>query len=292
MTRYNSVKETAIDIVNVLLQVLFALTIILPFVYIILVSLTNQTSISYFFQPTTKFTLAAYQSSISTKLSRAFIISVLRTVIGTGANMLFTSLLAYAISRKGMPGRRFITFLMVFTMLFGAGLIPSYLLTVNILQLRNSYWVYILPGLISAYNCVLLRNGFQQVPTAVIESVQVDGGSDWRILFQFVMPLSLPTMAAVALFYAVGHWNAWFDSVLYMADTSKYTMQVVLRAVSYNAAVAKEMGAAVSEMMEQQLTPEAVINATLVLTTIPIVCIYPFLQKYFIKGITLGAVKE
>jgi len=131
------------------------------------------------------------------------------------------------------------------------------------------------------------------VPNAVLESVRIDGGSDWRILFSIIMPLALPTMATVALFYAVGHWNAWFDSVLYMSDTTKYTMQVVLRAVSYSTELAQEMGAAVSDsMLNQQLTPEAVINATLVLTTIPIVCVYPFLQKYFIKGITLGAVKE
>lgn len=293
MVRNRGIGERLFDAANVLFQVLFALTIILPFVYILLVSLTNQTSISYFFARHTRFSLAAYQSALSTKLWRAFVVSVLRTVIGTGLNMLFTSMMAYVVSRKGLPGGRAITFLMVFTMLFSAGLIPNYLLIVNVLHLRNSYLVYVLPGLISAYNCVLLSNGFQQVPSAVVESVRIDGGSDWRILFGIMMPLALPTIATVALFYAVGHWNAWFDSVLYMSDSSKYTMQVVLRAVSYNTQLAQEMGAAVSDsMMEQQLTPEAVVNATLVLTTLPIVCVYPFLQRYFIKGITLGAIKE
>lgn len=292
MTNKRSFGEKLFDRFNISVQILFSLTIILPFVYIILVSLTNQTNLTYFFKPTTVFSLSAYKGALTNRLARAFVVSVLRTVVGTAANMVMTSLMAYVISRRGMPGQRSITFLMVLTMLFSAGLIPGYLLTTNILKLKNSYLVYILPGLISAYNCILLRNSFDQIPSALIESVRIDGGSDWRILITVMIPLSLPALATVSLFYAVGHWNAWFDSVLYMSDTSKYTMQVVLRAVSFNAKAAEEMGEAVSAEAAIHVTPEAVINATLVLTTIPIVCVYPFLQKYFIKGITLGAVKE
>ncbi len=270
---------------------LVILTIIIPFAYLIMVSLTNQTNIRAFFLPDTHITLTAYRAVMNPKIFTAFGISVVRTVVGTSANMVVSIMFAYVLSKRDLPGRRGLNFYMVFTMFFSGGLIPGYLLTIT-LGLKNSYLVYIIPGLMSAYNCILLRNAFFTVPTAIAESILIDGGNDWHVLIHGVVPLSKPAIATIALFYAVGHWNAWFDAVLYMSDSSKFTLQVVLRSIVYNNQIANEMGANLTDLQSTYIPVESIINATLIVTTLPIVLVYPFVQRYFVKGVILGAVKQ
>lgn len=270
----------------------FALIVLVPFLYLLMVSMTNQTNYKLFFHETTQWSLISYQTALTNKLYLAFGVSILRTVLGTVLNVVFTSMLAYVLSREVLPGKRLITVLMVITMIFGAGLIPNYLLITVVLKMRNSFLVYLLPGLISAYYCILLRNAFQGVPKSLGESVKIDGGSDWHVLLHVMIPSTKPALATIALFYAVGHWNAWLDAILYINDPNLYTMQVVLRSISVNNELAARMGIAQTALQEIHIPPESIIAATLVLTTLPIVLVYPFLQRYFVKGIVVGAVKE
>lgn len=285
-------SEQLFDLFNILFMVFFALLVIVPFIYLIMVSLTNLTNFKLFFHPTTKWSLISYKTALTNKLYLAFLVSFSRTVAGTLLNIIFTAMLAYVISRESLPGKNFITILMVITMIFGAGLIPSYLLITVVLKLRDSFLVYLLPGLISTYYCILLRNAFQRVPASLGESVKIDGGSDWHVLFNVMLPSTKPALATISLFYAVGHWNAWFDAILYINNPDLYTMQVVLRSISVNNELAAKMGLVLSALEEIYIPPESIIAATLILTTLPIVMVYPFLQRYFVKGIVMGAVKE
>lgn len=287
-----SAAERIFDGANNLFVFCLVLTIVFPYVYVIMVSVTNQTNIQLMLSAGNSFSLEAYRKilSVDNGLISAFKISVVRTAVGTFLNLIFSSLLAYPISRRYFPARNPITAYIVITMLFSGGLIPSYLV-ISSLKLIDSYLVYILPGLISAWNCIILRNFFMGIPDSIEESARIDGASDWTILFKIILPLSLPALATLGLFYAVGHWNAWFDAVVYMRSPEKYTLQVFLRRLVMENANMKALTGMEQEDPNRVLTPESIKNATVMVTTIPIILVYPFVQKYFVKGIMIGALK-
>lgn len=220
-------------------------------------------------------------------IKSSYIITILRTIVGTAFNIFFTSILAYVLSKKFYPLRNSITILVVFTMWFGGGLIPTFLLYKS-LGLVNNFWVYILPGLISPWNLLLLRNFFIQIPDSLEESAKIDGANDLTIFFRIVLPLSTAAIATISLFYAVAHWNAWFDSLIFMNDKQMWTLQLLLREIIRNANMSDLMdtGSIIS------LPPtESVKMATVVVATLPILMVYPFLQKYFVKGVMVGSLK-
>lgn len=214
--------------------------------------------------------------------------SVFRTVVGTACSIVFMSMGAYPLSRKYLPHRNLFTMLIVFTMFFSGGLIPTYFLIKNV-GLIDSRLVYIIPGLVSTFSMLILRNFFQAIPEELEDSAKIDGANDLRILFQIIMPLSLPVLATLSLWSAVGHWNAWFDAVLYIQDPNKQVLTTFLRRVvitgeDLSIFSTASRGAALG-------FAEPIKAATLMFTALPIIVVYPFLQKYFVKGTMVGSLK-
>lgn len=218
--------------------------------------------------------------------------TLLRTVIGTACSLLFTAFGAYALSKPYFPHRSFWTLLIVFTMFFGGGLIPNYLLIKDI-GLLDNFWVQVLPGLVSAYNLTIMRNYFQSLPEELEESCQIDGAGRWRIFFQFVLPLSMPILATVGLWLAVGQWNAWFDALIYFTDENRFPLQVVLRRILLTGTqqMLETMQMDTSMMDNIQASTEGLKGAAIYVATLPILCVYPFIQRYFVKGIMVGSLK-
>ncbi len=225
---------------------------------------------------------------------RAFWISLAKTVITTVLNLFFTSMLAYALSRKEYVLRGFITTVLVLTMYINAGMIPNYLLISRTLGLRNTYWVYIIPTMFSCFNMIVIRTYIQGLPEALVESARIDGAGDLRTFFQIILPLCLPVMATVALFVAVGAWNSWFDTYLYNGSKKDlYSMQYLLKMKLATTQSASNSANATADALAQQtkVTPVVVRSAISVISAVPILIVYPFLQKYFVTGMALGAVK-
>ena len=215
--------------------------------------------------------------------------TLFRTIVGTITGLLVTTMFAYALSRREMPNRKLYTAIVLFTMLFNGGKIPTYLVLKQ-LGLMNSLWVYILPNLISAYNVIVARSFFQSLPGALHEAANIDGAGEFKIFFKIIIPLSKPIIMTLALWMAVFHWNAWYDAMMYMSDSSKITVQCLLqRIIQENNSELISQGVMNPDAM--QYTSETVKAATIIVSILPILAFYPFVQKYFIKGVTLGAVK-
>ena len=244
-----------------------------------------------------KFSVEAYKSLLSDELTyNAFGISVARTVITTVLNLVLTSMLAFALSRREYVFRGFITLVLVLTMYVNAGLIPNYLLITKTLKLNKTFWVYIVPTMFSCFNMIILRTYIMGLPEALAESARIDGANDMRIFWQIIFPLCTPVLATVALFVAVGSWNQWFDTQLYNGSKKGlYTLQYLLKmklATSMNQAnKANSSLDALSSMNASQSTPVTVRCAITVVSALPIMIVYPFLQRYFVTGMVLGGVK-
>jgi len=225
----------------------------------------------------------------------AFWVSVARTIIATVLSLFLTSMLSYAVSRKEYVFRKPVTILIVMTMYFNAGLIPTYFL-IKDLHLLNNFLVYIIPGLISAFNMIVIRTYMQTLPEGLIESAKVDGAGDFRTFFSIILPLCQPVLATVALFVAVGQWNSWFDTFLYASSkqslsTLQYELMKLLSSASFtntNPAVANSSAGAALNMV----TPASIRASITIVASVPILVVYPFLQKYFVHGMQLGSVKE
>ena len=226
--------------------------------------------------------------SSGSNIVNSYATTIARTLIGTTFNIVVTTLLAYPLSKKYYPPRKIMTALIVFTMWFSGGLIPSFLLNKS-LGLLNNFWVYILPSMVNAFNLIIMRNFFMQIPDSLEESAKLDGANDLRVFFSIYLPLSTASIATITLFYAVYHWNMWFDSMLYMNKKEMWTMQYTLRQLIDSATVTDI--ATVGSAMDNIPPAETVRMATIVIATVPILCVYPFLQKYFVKGMLVGSVK-
>ncbi|QGQ95540.1 carbohydrate ABC transporter permease [Paenibacillus psychroresistens] len=241
-----------------------------------------------------KFSLFNYHYIFSNKaLYLATVISILRTLVGTGLGVLFTAMIAYALSRREFMFRKSFNFIFVMTLYVNGGLIPTYLLIKN-LGLMNSFWVYILPVLISAYNVIIMRSYFEQLPEAIVESAKMDGANEFQTLFRIILPISMPVVATITLFIGVFHWNSWFDNSLYNSRSPhlnllQYELSKILMQSVTSAASSAE---ALNNNNVARLSPQSIRAALTIIVTFPILLIYPFLQKYFVKGITLAAVKE
>lgn len=217
--------------------------------------------------------------------------TILRTLVGTVVQLFFTAMSAYAISKPYFPHRSFWTLYVVFTMFFSGGMIPSYLL-IKSLHLFDTFAVLILPGLIGAYNMVLMRNFFSSLPEELEESCMIDGAGRFTIFFRIVLPCSKPILATVSLWLAVGHWNSWYDVLLYINDTEKYGLQNILRRILLQGTT-QFLDLSTTMMTESttKISTEGLKAATVFAAIIPIMCIYPFIQKYFVKGVMVGSLK-
>ena len=243
-----------------------------------------------------KFSLESYKSILSDKsVFMAAWISASKTVLITLLNLFWTSMLAYALSRKEFVFRKLFTVIMVLTMYVNAGLIPNYLLISKTLNLRNTYLVYIIPSMFSCFNMIVIRTYISNLPDALIESARIDGAGDFRIFWQIIFPLCKPVLATVALFVAVGSWNSWFDTYLYNGQKKdlyslQYILKMKLATTQQSANAAKTTAEAISTL--GLTTPITIRCAITVIAAVPIIIVYPFLQKYFVTGIAIGSVKE
>ncbi|CAI6086980.1 carbohydrate ABC transporter permease [Cohnella sp. JJ-181] len=241
------------------------------------------------------FTLDNYRTIFQySNLLTAFGNSVLRTVLGTFAGLFSASLIAYSLSRKDFVARRFVSLALAFTLYFSGGLVPVYML-IRDLHLLNSFWVYILPGLVSAWNVFILRSYIDGLPFVLQESAKLDGANDLQIFAKVILPLCKPVLATIALFLAVGQWNAWFDTFLYNGGrTSLTTLQYELMKILQNTSASGGNAAAVhgGQELANRVSPESIRMSITIVATVPILVVYPFLQNYFVKGLTLGAVKS
>jgi len=271
------------DAANIIFLSLFALAAVLPFIYVI----SSSFSVTAGLIPK-KFTLEAYQYIFSSKtFYRSLLVSVYVTSVGTMIQLILTSLMAYGLSYRHVPGRSMLLLMVVFTMLFSGGMIPTYFV-VRSTGLLNTLWSLMIPNAISAFNLIILKNFFQSIPDELKESAKIDGAHELVVLFRIVMPLSLPALAAFGLFYAVGLWNQYFNAIMYITDQTKYPVQVVLRQVIILAY--GNIGDS-TDMEEVPYYGQSIRMAVIVVATIPIMLVYPFLQKHFAKGVLLGSVK-
>lgn len=286
----NSTGYKVFTIINITGLLLFSLAIILPFMYVITTSVsTGQAglgSVEMQLWPRNP-SLQAYKYILTDeRFLSNFSSSVFITVVGTICSMLITSMMAYVVSKDYLPYNRIISFFIYFTVLFHAGLIPLYLV-VRSLGLIDSLWAVILPQLVNPWFMILLRNFFAEIPSELQEAAKIDGCKEMGILFRIVLPLSLPALATIGLFYIVFYWNQWFLPLVFINDKMKWTLQVLLREMMTQAMSIE----ASNQMAGNKLPEEPLRMATLMVTAIPIMCVYPFLQKYFAKGLLIGAVK-
>ena len=288
-------KISTFDVVLTIIMCLIIVVTVYPFLNVLAVSLNDAADTvkgGIYIWPR-KFTFANYQQvfSGSSKLPLAFFNSVLRTVIGTLTGVIATAMVAYTLSRRDFIFNKFVTLLFVITMYVSGGLIPEYLVIRN-LGLINNFAVYILPGLISAFNVIVMRSFMDGLPEALYESAKIDGANDWTTFYKIVMPLCLPVVATISLFIAVGQWNSWFDTYLYArGNNSMTTLQYELMKIIDNASSNVDINNPLLQNASKS-NPQSNKMAITLDATIPILLVYPFVQKYFVTGMTLGAVKS
>ena len=264
------------------------LMILLPFLYLVLTSFATNSEIDRGAIIPRHYTLDAYRTAFSTPMIiNGYLISLFVTVMGTVISMVFTTMMAYALSKKDLPGRRFLLFFVVLTMIFNAGLIPFYLV-VRSVGLMNSVWSLIIPSALSAFNVILMKNFFLTIPDELEDAARLDGCSDFGVFALVVLPLSKPAIAAFGLFYAVGYWNSYFNAIMFISDPMKMPLQVVLRQL-LNVEHLTELDIARLSQLPHPYTLKA---AAVVLSIIPVLIAYSWIQKFFNMGILLGSMKE
>ncbi|UQZ86376.1 L-arabinose transport system permease protein AraQ [Paenibacillus konkukensis] len=290
-------KLSAFDVINGILMLLFCFSIIYPFIYLIGYSLSTAESlysggVSLLIWPK-EITFEAYRKFLSMDfIYTGFFNTVFRTVIGTLLSLLVMSCAAYALSKKYLPHRKFYTTIFIITIFFNGGLIPTYLLMRN-LHLIDNIWVFVLGPLINAFYLLILRNFFMHIPPELEESAKMDGAGELRFFFQIIIPLSLPSLATIGLWQAVHHWNSWFDSLIYINSIDKHVISVHIRrlVIEQDAAMNEMLAGMANQQAKNMPTPETMRAAAIMVTTLPILCVYPFIQKYFVQGVMVGAVK-
>lgn len=279
-----------------IIAVMIALIVVTayPLIYVVFASLSDPATLmrnrGVLWSPL-GFSTAAYEAVFNNPMiAVGYRNTILYVIFGTALNMVLTVLGAYVLSRKNVMWKAPLMFAIVFTMFFHGGLIPNYLLVTQTLNLQDNPLALILPGAISTWNLIILRTAFESVPTALEEAARMDGANDFQILWNVIIPLSLPALAVITLFYTVAHWNAWFSATLYLRTRELYPLQLVLREILITTNT-ESMTTGVSAGDVQPIA-ETIKFATIVVATLPILCVYPFLQKYFVKGVMIGAIKE
>jgi len=289
-------SDRLFDTANVLLLSVLAIVTIYPFVYVLVYSLNDAVDSmrgGLAVWPR-KFTLGNYAVIFRYEsLTDAFLMSVLRTAVGTVAAVWSTAMVAFALMRRDLVGYKAINAFFILTMFVSGGLIPTFILYKQ-LHLFNTFWVYIIPGLVSAFNMILMRTSFQQIPQALVESAHIDGAGDLYVFARLILPLSAPILATISLFVAVGQWNSWQDTLFYTSAERLQTLQYVLMKILSQAEAGQMINAmklAMARKGQIRVTPDAVKMAITMVATVPILLVYPFVQKYFVKGMLLGSVK-
>jgi putative aldouronate transport system permease protein len=289
-----SLGSRIFDVTNVIMMLLLSALMIYPFINLIAISLNDGADAArggIFLYPRV-FSLDSYSTLFhNDKLIRGTFISILRVVAGTVSGVLVTGMLAYIVTINGFSGRKCMRILFIIPMFINGGLIPTYLLILK-LGLLDTFTVYLLPTLINGFYMLIIASYFQNLPEALFDSARIDGASELRIYFQIVLPVSIPVFAAISIFVSVYHWNSWFDVMVYNPSGKWDTLQTYLRRLLLESEAINEVQKnLVSQTQIRAISPITLRAATTVLVTVPIICVYPFFQKYFVGGITLGSVK-
>jgi len=287
-----SIGERIFDVGNVLALALLSILTVYPFLYVFIASLSDPSWVvqkrGIILLPQ-GINLDAYMAVFKNpSILTGYTNTLFVVIVGTSLNIMMTALGAYVLSRQQFVWRKHIMFAIVFTMFFNGGLIPTFLL-VNQLGLLDSRWALILPIAMSAYNLIIMRTAFLGHPVELEESAKLDGANDFTILFRIVLPLSMPVVAVMILFYGVAHWNSWFNALIYMRTRELYPLQLILREIL----ITNNTDSMITGVGGGDKMPigETIKYATIIVSTIPILCLYPFLQKYFVKGVMIGAIK-
>ncbi|BBI36590.1 carbohydrate ABC transporter permease [Cohnella abietis] len=291
--RRNTLEQSVIHVIFVLI----AAFCLIPFLLLVSASFTDENTIireGYTFFPS-EFSLESYRFIFekSTDIFNAYGISVFITVVGTVVSLILMTLLAYPLSKKELPARRFFSFFVFFTMLFNGGLVPTYLIYANVFNIDNTLLALIVPGLlVSAFYVILLRTFFSvSVPGAILESAHIDGAGEFRIFMQMVLPLSLPVLATVGLFQVINYWNDWFNGLIYISDNRLYSIQVLLNTILLNVQYLLDNVDYSTRVDGDVIPTQGVRVAIAVIGSLPILIAYPFFQRFFVKGLTVGAIK-
>lgn len=289
---YKRKRFDAVDVLVVTLLTLWMLLIIIPFVNAIAISFATQKE--YVDNPLMLFpsepTLKSYELLFNDyRIWTGFRTSFLIVLIGVPANMLLTTVLAYGTSRGDYPGKKIIIGGILFTMLFNGGIIPLYL-QMKEFHLTNTLWSVVLAGTVNVFYFVIMRNYFQSLPESLIESARLDGAGEWRVLGHIILPLSKPIIATLTLFYLVDRWNEWYNALIFIRDTEMQPLQLVLRSIVMKSSIVNNVTSAAA-MEQMQNFDMSVKMAAVIVTILPVMCVYPFLQKHFAQGVMVGAVK-
>lgn len=289
---YKRKRFDAVDVLVVTLLTLWMLLIIIPFVNAIAISFATQKE--YVDNPLVLFpsepTLKNYELLFNDyRIWTGFRTSFLIVLIGVPANMLLTTVLAYGTSRGDYPGKKIIIGGILFTMLFNGGIIPLYL-QMKEFHLTNTLWSVVLAGTVNVFYFVIMRNYFQSLPESLIESARLDGAGEWRVLGHIILPLSKPIIATLTLFYLVDRWNEWYNALIFIRDTEMQPLQLVLRSIVMKSSIVNNVTSAAA-MEQMQNFDMGVKMAAVIVTILPVMCVYPFLQKHFAQGVMVGAVK-
>ena len=281
-------EDWIVDILAYGIAIILVVSIVLPFMQVITISMSPASVVNKtgFHLIPMQFDFSGYAKIASDEnFWHSYMVTILRAVVGTASGVLVTLLTAYPLAKTNLPYRKGLMIFVVFTMYFSGGMIPKYLLIKN-LHLTNNFLVYILPCLITGFALIITRNFFMSLPPALEESAKIDGATNMQVLFKIYLPLSTPVIATISLWYCVQHWNSWMDNMLYVTKNGLYVLQYVIQTILTNGQTAD------MEMMTDVIVhTETMKMAALVLSLIPIVCTYPFLQKYFVKGMMVGSVK-
>ncbi|HHV95568.1 MAG TPA: carbohydrate ABC transporter permease [Clostridiaceae bacterium] len=263
--------------------------ILFPLLYVVSVSLTPYAEViknGGFMVIPRKITFESYILFFKeSRLPRAYMVTIFITVIGTFLNLLFTTTLAYPLSRKNLPGKNKILFMIFFTMLFSGGTIPTYLV-VKFIGLLNSVWAMIIPGLVNTYNLLIMKNFFANIDESLFEAARIDGAGETRVLVQIVLPLSKAILSTIGLYYGVAHWNQYYSAIMYIDDSDIQPLQIVLRQF-----LAGSENDITKYNPDIEVAPESLKMTAVILTALPVLIVYPFLQKYFTQGVMLGSIK-
>ncbi len=283
-----SIGEKIFNVFNVFFMIFMIFICLYPFWYCITCSLSRDivgNTGTLMLWPK-GFSIEPYKHVLRNPLIiNGYKVTIFVVVVATTLNLVATTITAFLLTRNDFRLKNFMTWMLLITMYFHGGMIPTYMIYTRVLGLRNSLLVLIIPGAISVYNTIVMRSNFNGIPRSLEESVKVDGGNDMHVLWHIIVPLSKAVMAVMVLFYGVGHWNSWFNALLYITDADKIPLQLALRSILIESQLNEQSGA------DNYATAENIKFATILVATVPILLIYPFIQKYFVKGVMVGAIK-
>ena len=290
-----SVERRIFEVVNLLIMLGLCAVIVLPFMHIIAVSLSNAQAITRMEVGLIPkgFYLNAYEKMVANNVFlKAFVNTIFITLIYTSLAILICVMSAYAFSRK-FYGKRFFNYYFIITMYFNGGLIPTYIWVAKYLKMYNTFLVLIIPGLVSIFYIIVVRTQIEQIPISLTEAAIIDGANQFQVLFKIIIPTIKPTIAAICMFMILGKWNGWFDVLVYIRDKDKWMLQYYLREVVFTASMSKDLQDMAAVKLDEaiNISPDNLKMAAIMLVALPVLCVYPFVQKYFVKGMLAGSVK-